>query len=141
MIRELSPAEARELLSTGRIARLGCIAEGSPYVVPVNYVFDGDTIYVHSLPGRKVMAMRADPRVCLQVDHIEHEWSWRSVLVTGRYEELTNRQERSCALSRLLGRFPKLTPVESVIAEDAGAPTPVVFRIHIEKLSGVCEGE
>lgn len=141
MIKELSQQESRELLGMERVARLGCIADGFPYVVPVNYIFDGEYAYVHSMPGRKVMAMRANPRVCLQVDRIENEWSWRSVLAAGLYEEITVEQERSCAMSRLLGHFPQLTPVESIIAEDAGAPTPVIFRIRIEKLTGICEGQ
>lgn len=44
-------------------------------------------------------------------------------------------------IGRLLSRFPQLTPVESIIAEDAGAPTPVVFRIRIERITGICEGQ
>lgn len=139
MIKKLSSAESREFLSAEHIARLGCISEGFPYVVPVNYLFDGESIYVHALPGRKITAMRANPRVCLQVDRIENEWNWRSVLVTGNYEEITGTLERSCTMGRLLARFPQLTPVESIIAEDAGAPTPIIFRINIEKLSGIRE--
>jgi nitroimidazol reductase NimA-like FMN-containing flavoprotein (pyridoxamine 5'-phosphate oxidase superfamily) len=141
MIKELTRTEAQSLLSMERIARLSCIADGFPYVVPVNYIFDGESIYVHSLPGRKVDAMRLDPRVCLQVDHIENEWNWRSVVVTGYYEEITSEQERSCKMGRLLAHFPQLTPVESVIAGDAGAPTPIIFRIRVEKITGICEGQ
>ena len=32
-------------------------------------------------------------------------------------------------LNKLLARFPKLTPVESVMVQDASAPDSVVFRI------------
>jgi uncharacterized protein len=141
VIKELTMAESRELLSTERVARLGCITEGFPYIVPVNYIFDGESIYIHSLPGRKVMAMRENPRVCLQVDRIENEWRWRSVLAIGLYEEITGEVERSRAMGRLLSHFPQLTPVESIIAEDAGAPTPVIFCIRIERLTGICEGQ
>jgi len=54
-----------------------CIAAGWPYVVPVNYFFDGKDIYIHSLPGKKLDALRANPRACLQVDEITgvgEEW-------------------------------------------------------------------
>lgn len=54
MINKLNDDEARELLIEGRIGRLGCIDNGEPYVVPVNYICDGQTILVHSLPGRKL---------------------------------------------------------------------------------------
>lgn len=141
MIKELSRAEMHELLSHERVARLGCIVDGFPYVVPVNYIFDGESVYIHSLPGQKVTAMRGNPRVCLQVDRVENELSWRSVLAIGLYEEITVAQTRSSLMSRILSRFPQLTPVESVIADDAGTPDPIVFRIRIEKLTGLREGQ
>jgi len=43
MIRTMSEEEARALLRAGRLARLGCVADGYPYVVPVNYVFNGES--------------------------------------------------------------------------------------------------
>jgi nitroimidazol reductase NimA-like FMN-containing flavoprotein (pyridoxamine 5'-phosphate oxidase superfamily) len=140
MIKELNQDQSRELLRKERIGRLGCIADDGPYIVPVNYAFDGECAYLHSLPGQKIEAMRARPRVCLQVDKIEDELSWKSVLAFGTYEEITNASERSEALNHLLARFSRLTPVESFIAADAGAPAPIVFRIRVSRLTGICEG-
>ncbi|HYY96543.1 MAG TPA: hypothetical protein VE713_18710 [Pyrinomonadaceae bacterium] len=40
----------------------------------------------------------------------------------------------------LLALFPRLTPVESLMADDANAPAPVVFRIRIERATGLREG-
>ena len=141
MIKDLSPEKSRELLRRGSLARLACIADGEPYVVPVNYVFDGESVLVHSLPGRKITAMRANPRVCLQVDEIEDELGWKSVLAIGNYEEITGAAERGRAMSQLLARFPKLTPVESYMAGGTGTPAPIVFRIRVDKISGLCEGD
>jgi nitroimidazol reductase NimA-like FMN-containing flavoprotein (pyridoxamine 5'-phosphate oxidase superfamily) len=140
MIKDLNQEKSREMLRKGRIARLACIADGEPYVVPVNYVFDGESVFVHSLPGRKIAAMRANPRVCFQIDEIDDELNWKSVLAFGNYEEINNREERSRAMQRLLSHFPQLTPVESIIANDAGAPTPIIFRIRVDRITGLCEG-
>ena len=82
MIRPLSESETRALLSQARTGRLGCVVEGGPYVVPVNYVFHNDSIYIHSLLGRKIKALRANPRACLQVDDIRDENNWRSAFFT-----------------------------------------------------------
>ena len=139
MIEDLSHDKSSEMLRKGRIARLACIADGEPYVVPVNYVYDGESVFIHSLPGRKIVAMRANPRVCLQIDEIENELHWKSVLAFGNYEEINDAEERSHAMNRLLSSFPQLTPVESIIANDAGAPAPIVFRIRVDKLTGICE--
>ena len=140
MITRLSKDESYALLRGSRLARLGCIAEGYPYVVPVNYVFDGESFLIHSLPGRKIEAMRADPRVCLQVDEIEDHLRWKSVLAYGTYREITGAAERERAMSCLLSLFPQLTPVESLLAADAAAPSPVVFRVRVERVTGVGEG-
>jgi nitroimidazol reductase NimA-like FMN-containing flavoprotein (pyridoxamine 5'-phosphate oxidase superfamily) len=140
MITRLSKDESYSLLRGGRLARLGCVAEGYPYVVPVNYVFDGESFLIHSLPGRKIEAMRANPRVCLQVDEIGDQLSWKSVLAYGTYQEITAAAERGRALACLLPLFPQLTPVESLIAADAAAPDPVVFRVRVERVTGVMEG-
>src|SRR5688500_2399013 len=116
MITRLSDAESYALLRAGRIARLGCVAGGEPYVVPVNYAFNDESVIIHSLPGRKITAMRAAPRVCLQVDDIKDGCRWKSVLAYGTFEEINNPAERSRSLNHLLSVFPQLTPVESLIA-------------------------
>ncbi len=40
----------------------------------------------------------------------------------------------------LLSLFPHLTPVESLMADDAAAPAPVTFRIRVEQVTGMREG-
>lgn len=140
MIRPLSNEEARALLARCRTGRLGCIADGGPYVVPVSYIFHGDSIYIHSLLGRKIKALRENPRACLQVDEIKDEYNWRSAIAFGVYEEITDEAERYLALRRLLSRFPALTPVESVPVHD-GQSSMIMFRIRVEEVSGVGEKE
>ncbi len=63
MISEIGYRESRELLRDRNIGRLGCCRESMPYVIPVNYFFDGEDIYIHSMPGRKIQIMRANPHV------------------------------------------------------------------------------
>ena len=140
MIRTLNEAEARELIGAGRTGHLGCIVKGEPYVVPVNYLLEDGSIYSHSLPGRKIRALRVHPRACLQVERIEDDFHWRSVIAFGSFEEIHDELERAIALRKLLKRFPLLTPVESRVVEDAAPPKVVVFRIRVERATGVAEG-
>jgi nitroimidazol reductase NimA-like FMN-containing flavoprotein (pyridoxamine 5'-phosphate oxidase superfamily) len=140
MPRTLSDAEARNLIAAGKIGRLGCVDNGEPYVVPINYVFEGLSIYSHSLPGHKIDILHTHPRACLQVDEIENEFEWRSVIAFGNFEEIRVPSDRRAILGKLLARFPKLTPVEAVMAQDAGAPDSVVFCIRIDRITGVAEG-
>ncbi len=127
------------MLSAARVARLGCIVDGGPYIVPINFYFEHGCAHSHSLPGLKISALRENPRACVQVDDIESDFRWQSVLAFGNYEEITNPSERKNILGELLNRFPMLTPVESAIAEDAGPPPVIVFRIRIDRVTGVGE--
>lgn len=140
MITTLNDSQARELLQSERVARLGCIANGEPYITPINYSFEDDCIYSHSLAGLKIAALRSNPRACVQVDRVESDLSWRSVLAFGNFEEIIKPSERKEILNRLLQQFPLLTPVESAIAEDAGSPEVIVFRITVDRVTGVSEG-
>src|SRR4030095_10900116 len=136
----LGEEEALELLSSAKVGRLGCVANGEPYVVPINFFFEDGFIYSHSLPGRKIEALRKHPRACLQVDSIEHDFKWRSAIAFGNFEEIRAPSERRAILTKLLERFPLLTPVESTMAQDAGSFDSVVFRIRIDRITGAVEG-
>ncbi|HEY3037246.1 MAG TPA: pyridoxamine 5'-phosphate oxidase family protein [Pyrinomonadaceae bacterium] len=139
-MRALLEEEARSLLQAAKVGRLGCVDNGEPYIVPINYLFEDDSIYSHSLPGRKLEALRGHPRACLQVDEIEDDFNWRSVIAYGNFEEIRVASDRRSILNKLLLRFPLLTPVESVMARDAAAPDSVVFCIHVDRITGMAEG-
>ena len=140
MMKMLSKDEALRLFQLARIARLGCIVHGEPYVVPINCHLEGDYLYSHSLPGLKISGLRENPSACVQVDEIESDLHWRSAIAFGKFEEVTKSNEREDVLAKLLKDFPRLTPVESAIAIDGSSQEVIVFRIRIERLTGVAEG-
>ncbi len=139
MMKMLSDDEARKLFQFARVVRLGCIVNGEPYVVPINCHLEDDYLYSHSLPGLKISGLRENPRACVQVDEIESDLRWRSAIAFGKFEEVTKPSERADVLGKLLRSFPMLTPVESAIAVDGTAPEVVVFKIRIERVTGVSE--
>lgn len=140
MMKMLSEDHARRLFDFAKVARLGCTVNGDPYVVPINCHLEDDCLYSHSLPGLKISGLRENPRACVQVDEIESDLHWRSAIAFGKFEEITKPDERAYILNKLLRKFPMLTPVESAIAVDGAAQEVIVFKIRIERLTGVSEG-
>jgi len=139
MTRTLNESEAWEVLRRGKVGQLACIDQGEPYVVPINYLVDESCVYSHSLPGRKISAMRLHPRACLQVSQIQDDFHWQSAIAFGSFEEITGEAARTLILRKLLDHFPRLTPVESQLVRDA-EPVPVIaFRLRIDRISGVAE--
>ncbi|MBS1791759.1 MAG: pyridoxamine 5'-phosphate oxidase family protein [Acidobacteria bacterium] len=136
MFDQMGERESIALLRKGRVGRLGCCSEGKPYVVPINYLFDGKFVYMHSLSGYKIDALRANPQACLQTDIVEDDYHWRSVLAFGICEEVTNETLRKRVLDEFLKRLPHQTPVETHLSDPAKV---IVFRLRVSEITGVYE--
>ena len=130
-IREL-PAEGIEaLLGTAIVGRIACCGhgrtgDGRPYLVPLAYGYDGESVYAHSGPGRKLDLMRSEPRVTFEVDEAEASDRWRSVIAEGTFEEIKDPRQRDAALAVIYGANG---------VPDLGSQT-VVFRIRLTSRSG-----
>ena len=93
LIQELSRVECLNFLAGTNVARLACVHEDQPHIVPVYLTYDGESpgmpsLYGVTTLGDKIEWMRTNPRVCVEVDEITNFDQWVSVVVLGRYEEL-----------------------------------------------------
>ncbi|HLT96468.1 MAG TPA: pyridoxamine 5'-phosphate oxidase family protein [Acidimicrobiia bacterium] len=79
---ELTPTQCLALLSTARVGHLAVISEGDPYVAPISFVLIGEAIYVRTASGKRIEAMKANPRVCFEVSKMDDATGdWESVIV------------------------------------------------------------
>ncbi len=140
MIKNLDEKATRKLLKEQKLGHLGCVLDtGEPYVIPVNYLFKDDGIYVHVLPGQKLDAMRANGKICLQVDKIEDSCRWQSAIAFGEFHEVKKMNEKIQILKEFSARFKHLTPVEAMIEEQWNLGGLVVFRLDIKRTTGMSE--
>ena len=102
MLGELNENQIEELLKKQVTGRIGCHADGTTYIVPINYVYKDGYIYGHSAAGKKIDMLRTNPKVCFQVDDIESIVKWKSVIAWGTYEEITNRIEMQQAMHEII---------------------------------------
>ena len=137
MMGQLAPEQIDQLLHSQTVAHLGCLSQGEAYVLPVNYAYDGEAIYVHSLEGAKVRAMREHGRVCVEVEDIDSPVDWRSAIVWGDFQELHGEAAQS-ALRRLIEH---VLPQGAAPGRDPFAPPGledqvVIFRILLTEKHG-----
>jgi hypothetical protein len=133
----LSPRRIEDLLKQATVGRIGVWAEGRTYVVPVTYVYDGDSVYGHSVLGKKVRMMRLNPEVCFEVEDIVDMANWRTVIASGRYEELTG--DLAVAAARLIAA--RLGPLTTSRTAGPSGHAPrgaahVSYRIRLISRSG-----
>jgi len=119
--------------------------EGKPYVIPMNFGFDGDYVYFHgSATGKKVDVLKNNPEVCISfsTDHelryvneeVACSWSmrYRSVLVYGKAEFVDDPEEKIKILNCVMAHY-----TERPFEYNAPAIREVmVFKVKLEKLEG-----
>jgi len=93
---QMSSAEAMQRLAERRVGRFAYIAwVGTPDIVPVNYILDGETILIASGPGPKLQAADCGEVVAFEVDAFDEDarTGW-SVVAIGTARRLTPDQRR-----------------------------------------------
>jgi nitroimidazol reductase NimA-like FMN-containing flavoprotein (pyridoxamine 5'-phosphate oxidase superfamily) len=139
LIHELTPDECREILQQANVARLGCALNGQPYIVPIHYYFDADALYSFATLGQKVEWMRANPKVCVEADHVADSYHWTTVVAFGLYQELSIDQGHDQALRRAHALFEQRPAWWKPATGKIGSVehhVPVVYRICLSQMTG-----
>jgi nitroimidazol reductase NimA-like FMN-containing flavoprotein (pyridoxamine 5'-phosphate oxidase superfamily) len=137
-VEDMAPAEMHALLQRESYGHLGCSRDGRPYVVPMQYAYDGKELYFFTTEGMKTQFIEANPKVCLQVEEITDSTHWRSVMVIGQAEQLTKADELQRAMKLITERNPSLTPAISATQLDTWgrAVDIALYRIIPELIDG-----
>jgi nitroimidazol reductase NimA-like FMN-containing flavoprotein (pyridoxamine 5'-phosphate oxidase superfamily) len=137
-VEDMTPDEMHALLQRESFGHLGCARDGRPYVLPMNYAYDGKALYFFTTEGMKTQFIEANPEVCLQVEEITDTTHWRSVMVIGKAVALTNSEEMQQAMKLITERNPSLTPAISATQLDTWgrAVGIALYRVTPELIDG-----
>jgi nitroimidazol reductase NimA-like FMN-containing flavoprotein (pyridoxamine 5'-phosphate oxidase superfamily) len=141
-LEELTEAQCHDVLRRARVGRLGCTKDNQPYVIPVHFAFDAGPVYGFASVGQKIEWMRANPRVCLEVDEISDFNDWTSVVVFGQYQELATgpewEQERHTAalLLNARGKWLESGYTATRLRGRHAAMPFILYRISIDQMTG-----
>jgi len=137
-VEDMAPAEMHALLQRQGFGHLGCAREGRPYVLPMNYAYDGKELYFFTTEGMKTQFISANPKVCLQVEEVTDSSHWRSVMVIGQADRVTKNEDMERAMELITARNPSLTPAISATQMDTWgrAVDIAIYRITPEMIDG-----
>ena len=137
-IDQMGQKEIQDLLQQVGYGHLGFIHEGKPYVMPMHYYLQDSDIYLFTTEGMKTHDIEASPEVCLQVEEIHGPLHWRSVIVAGRAERLTEQQDIDHAMQFIKERNPALSPAINRTWIDSWGRAEVIaiYRIYPDEMSG-----
>lgn len=143
LIESMTRQASIDLLKRARVARLGYIHDGQPYIVPMLFAYNVHYLYSISTEGQKIDWMRANPRVCVEVDDLVTTQQWETVIVLGQYEELPHTEEHEASRAHAHALLQSSRPTwwepgyAKTIVDGKERPLEVLyFRIRIDQISG-----
>ncbi|NDV68321.1 pyridoxamine 5'-phosphate oxidase family protein [Dysgonomonas sp. 25] len=134
-----------EIIASNDMCYVGMVdTEGFPYVIPMNFGYAGDTLYMHSAPeGKSIESLEKNPNVCITFCS-KNELVWQneevacsyrmkgsSVICRGKVVFLDELEEKEKALNIIMKQYSKR---EFTYSEPA-LRNVLVWKIEIESVS------
>ncbi|MDE0804195.1 MAG: pyridoxamine 5'-phosphate oxidase family protein [Acidimicrobiales bacterium] len=120
-------ATANAILDEGLICHVGLTADHGPVVIPTTYARRGDELLIHGSPAATwLRSTGKGTPVCVTVTHVDglvlarsgfhHSMNYRSVVVFGTAETVTDHGDKAAALDAIVehivpGRTPEIRPM------------------------------
>ena len=137
-------AELEEIFREAIVCRLAIADGDAPYIVPLNFGYQDNTLYFHSAAeGRKLDLLRKRPDVCFEVESgvkivrgtTACDWgvSFRSIIGFGRAELVEGADEKRRALDVIMRHHGAEEPFDY---PESNLKVTTVIRVDIEEMTG-----
>ena len=140
--------EIETIINRAEVCRIGLSDDNMPYVIPVNYGYRNNCLYIHSASeGKKIDIIKKNNNICFEID-LDHELSisdvqcassmkYRSVIGFGKAMVIENFKEKQEALDIIMNHyspnsFPKYN--EKLIKKLS------IIKVKIENMTGKKSG-
>lgn len=139
---QLSAEETERILRNGKYCVMAVSGDNDyPYALPINYIYDGTSIFIHSAAqGHKTDALKRNPKCSLCIvdkdDVIPEEFTsyFRSVIAFGTAHFVESTDEKIAALRLLTEKYSPGIDPDAEIARFI--KTVCIIRIDIDSVTG-----
>ena len=112
-----SQAGIDAIIRGSKVCRLAFAVSDEPYLVPVSFGYDGESLYFHTArTGRKIDCIAANNRVCFELERnvrlvrqaqepCRWSFSFESVIGYGTVHELHSAEEKARGLNHILVHY------------------------------------
>ena len=135
--------EIDEIIRSCLVCRVGFSVNDQPYIVPLNFGYDGHNLYFHTArEGQKIDMIRTNDTVCFEFDTavqivpddtIACKWTcrYKSVIGFGRIGELKIEPDRISGLNQIMKHYSG----QSWDFDDRILKKARIWRLNIEKIT------
>ncbi|MCK9302022.1 MAG: pyridoxamine 5'-phosphate oxidase family protein [Bacteroidales bacterium] len=135
-----------DIMLQARYCSLAMVDGDMPYVVPMNFAFNDEFVYLHGAStGRKIDILKHNPKVCLcfccdgSIYHQDKKMAcsygmnYKSVIIYGHLSFVDNYDEKVSILNKVMEKYTGKNDFKY------GAPSVRnvgVYKVKIEEISG-----
>lgn len=139
-------ATVHAILDAGQLAHVGFCVDGQPFVIPMLYARDGDTLLLHGSVASRLCRQLGDGiAACISVTHVDglvlarshfdHSMNYRSVVAFGHASLIEDAAAKATALARFVDAMIPGRAGESRAADRNELAATHVLRLAIEDAS------
>lgn len=139
---EMTRDQAFEFLIAQAVGHLAVIDDGEPYVSPLSFVVADEVLYFRTLPGRRLAALKENPRLCVEVSSVDDQAGmWSSVCIWGNGEVVTDPNRQADVVGMLLEKYADASePVLSFAKGPNFGFEASVVAVPIDEITGRISG-
>lgn len=132
------------IMKEAMVCRIGLSDNNTPYIIPMNFGFSDNYLYIHSaIEGKKIDIIKKNNNVCFEVD-IESElvtaenpcnWSMKfySVIGFGKASFIDDMDEKRKALNIIMEKYSGKSDFNF---PDAALNRLAIIKIEVSKITG-----
>ena len=141
-------SEIEAVIAKASVCRLAMVHENAPYVVPLCFGYENNTLYFHSaMEGKKIEILKKNNRVCFEMDVRAElirkgsnacEWgmTFQSVIGFGRASFLDDAALKRRALDIIMYQYAE----GSFEYKDSALEKTAVIKVDIDHMTGKQSG-
>ena len=135
-----------DIIANADICHLAMVDDDKPYLVPVNFGYENDILYIHgAVEGKKIDVLKKNNNVCFEIMDRNYQIKlsdpshnsttfYRSVIGNGKAHFIDDKDEKIHGLDVLLKQYGH--GLDANKTPDAMLKQTAVIKIVIEKITG-----
>ena len=112
-----SREEMDEIIRGSQVCRIALAMDNIPYIVPVSFGYDGESIYIHTAKkGKKIIYFKNNNNVCFEfernvklfidpINACKWTFSYESVIGFGNIYELESFEHRENGMNKIMSQY------------------------------------
>ena len=134
---KLVASAVARLLANEPVAHVGVVSEDAPYVTPISFVWSDDALWFRTMPGRRLDAMMANPKVSCEISRFDvRSGHWESVIIEGTAEPMEDHVMEEEVMNAIRAKYRRITRMALDLPPDVLPNVGIIMRVAPTRVSG-----